>query len=223
MVGSSSSSSRELLPLDAARGSWPTSVPETGLARSRSSHINRGRQRQRQPHPFASRDQRSRVSTSRRDDAADRAESAAERGRTPRTGRAQLRPPCSWGDCESCKIDVCRLRARGATDQALAMTFVASSARPPRARAPRSAGSSRGRTRRWSRRSSAASARSPLRAARPADPTPALLQVAPSRPPRVHDDITRLEVRGRVLEEAEIFAGCVMKAVDRHACCVSTG
>ena len=31
-----------------------------------------------------------------------------------------------------------------------------------------------------------------------------------------HDDITGLEVRRRVLDEAEIIAGCVVEAVDGH-------
>jgi hypothetical protein len=34
---------------------------------------------------------------------------------------------------------------------------------------------------------------------------------------REHDDITELEVRRRVLEEAEVITGCVMETVDRHA------
>ena len=34
---------------------------------------------------------------------------------------------------------------------------------------------------------------------------------------RDHDDITGLEVRRRVLEEAEVVAGCVVETVDGHA------
>jgi hypothetical protein len=40
-----------------------------------------------------------------------------------------------------------------------------------------------------------------------------------SRPPRPvseHDDIAGLEVRRGVLEEAEVFAGCVVEMVDGH-------
>jgi len=33
---------------------------------------------------------------------------------------------------------------------------------------------------------------------------------------REHDDITRLDVRGRVLEESEVVAGGVVEAVRRH-------
>jgi hypothetical protein len=33
---------------------------------------------------------------------------------------------------------------------------------------------------------------------------------------RQHDDITGLKIRRRVLEGAEVLAGCIVESVDRH-------
>jgi hypothetical protein len=113
----------------------------------------------------------------------------------------------------------------------------ASSARPPPAPAPRSAGSSQGRDRRslsrhvWRqatgvRRTLRAEARRwRPRAWRPVAPRLCFNSRRHDRLASVrdHDDITGLEVRRRVLEEAQVFAGCVVETVDGQRTSVSTG